>query len=135
MFKKILVRELVADGARLLEALRGNRFPMLAALWNYFPESMEWRLAIVSPIADKNPLGAYKRIQRILAGIPPTHLTLSDIALISPYSEDYANLRSILSQPGRLANGTSPDYLQNVVSEDAYVYPVGTVTRLTPHRG
>ena len=130
MFKKILVKELIAEGARLLEALGRNRFPVVAALWNYFAESMEWRLVIVSPVVDhRGPLSAYARVQRVLSGINPSQLTLSDIALISPYSEDYANLRAIVSRPGQFSTGPATNPMQTVVFEDTYIYPMSVSQR------
>ena len=41
MPKKVLVKELVDEGQRLLEALRRKRFTIKSALWHYFPEAME----------------------------------------------------------------------------------------------
>jgi len=83
MYKRILVSDLLAEGQRLLEALARNRFPMVAALWSYFPESMEWRLVIVSPVVDRiGPLRAYRRIQRVLATTKPSLLTVTDIAAL-----------------------------------------------------
>jgi len=65
----------------------------------------------------------------VLSGINPSQLTLSDIALISPYSEDYANLRGILTLPGRLGTGPATNPMQNVIFEDTYVYPAGVSQR------
>ena len=78
MLKKILVKELVDEGQRLLEALSRNRVTIKAALWHYFPESTEWRLVIVSPTVGRGPLAAYKRVQAILATTNPSYLTLTD---------------------------------------------------------
>ncbi len=124
MFKRVLVNELLVEGQRLLEALARNRFPMVAALWSYFPESMEWRLVIVSPVVDRiGPLRAYKRIQRVLATTKPSLLTLTDIAAYGSASQDYRNLRDIISSPGRLIAGPEVSRMQPAVAvEDAYVY-------------
>jgi hypothetical protein len=124
MFKKILVSDLISEGAQLLEALGRNRFPVIAALWNYFPESMEWRLVIVSPAVDHNgPINAYTRVQRVLAGIEAAQLTLTNMVLIGPNSQDYRDLREIFSRLGRFSHpGTHS--AQSVVFEDSYVYPV-----------
>lgn len=124
MYKRVLVSDLLAEGQRLLEALARNRFPMVAALWSYFPESMEWRLVIVSPVVDRiGPLRAYRRIHRVLATTKPSLLTLSDIAAFGSASQDYKNLRPMISSPGRLITGTEVNPIQPpVVAEDAYVY-------------
>ena len=124
MYKRILVNDLLVEGQRLLEALARNRFPVVAALWNYFPESMEWRLVIVSPVVDRDgPLRAYRRIGRVLATTNPSHLTVTDIAAVGPASQDFRNLQAIISSPGRLITGTEVNRIQPpVVAEDAYVY-------------
>ena len=124
MYKKILVSDLIDEGKLLLEALVRNRFPIVAALWNYFPESMEWRLVIVSPIVDRDgPLRAYTRIQRVLAKISPLHLTLSDITAIGSASQDYQTLRAIISSPGGFSTGSGASRVpQDAVFEDAYIY-------------
>jgi len=124
MYKRILVNDLLAEGQRLLEALARNRFPVVAALWSYFPESMEWRLVIVSPVVDRiGPLRAYTRIQRVLATINPSHLSLTDIAALGPASQDYRNLRDVISSPGRIITGSEVNrFPPGVVAEDAYVY-------------
>ena len=130
MFKKLLVRDLITEGAQLLEALRRKRFPMVAALWNYFPESSEWRLVIVSPAVDRQgPLNGYTRVQRALSGINPSQLTLTDIALISPNSADYEDLRRILPRAGRFSASPAPNNTQKAIFDDTYIYPVGA-----PHR-
>lgn len=124
MLKRVLVNDLLVEGQRLLEALARNRFPVVAALWNYFPESMEWRLVIASPVVDRDgPLRTYTRIQRVLATTNPSHLTLSDIAAIGPASQDYQTMRATISNPGRFIAGPEVNRIQsNVVFEDAYVY-------------
>jgi hypothetical protein len=125
VFKKILVRDLISEGERLLEGLRRNRFPVVAALWSYFPESMEWRLVLASPAVDhQGPLAAYGRVQRVLSGTNPSQLTLSDIALIGPESADYQNLRQVLSRPGQFTTGAATSQAGNVIFEDSYVYPL-----------
>jgi len=118
------VNDLLVEGQRLLEALERNRFSVVAALWSYFPESMEWRLVIVSPVVERvGPLRAYTRIRRVLTTTNPSLLTVSDIAAFGPASQDYRNLRDIISSPGRLITGTEVNRIQPpVVAEDAYVY-------------
>ena len=73
MYKKILVSELIDEGQRLLEALRRQRFPVVAALWSYIPESLEWRLILVTPTVEHTgPMAAYTRVQH-----PGDYLTFS----------------------------------------------------------
>ena len=115
--------ELILDGQKLVEALLRNRFPIVSALWFYYNESLEWRLVIVSPSVDQvGPLAAYGRVQRVLAGSKPSRLTLTDIALMSPQSQDYQNLRALVSSPGRIRTGMPAGSLNNVIFDDTYVY-------------
>jgi hypothetical protein len=127
VFKKILVSELITEGARLLEALRRNRFPLTAALWSYFPDATEWRLVLVSPAADRGALKAYTRVQRILKSIGASYLTLTDITLVSPVSQDYKDLRKTV--PLRSGPHTELDPIQGMILQDPYVYSVSTPVR------
>lgn len=128
MYKRILVKELIDEGHRLLEALKKNRFPLKAAFWHYFIEPEEWRLVLVSPVVDRaGPLSAYTRVQRVLGKTNPAHLTLSDISVFGPLSPDYRNLAAGVSSAG--TSGAGPAVHQahtiaNIVFEDAYVYQV-----------
>ena len=124
MYKKVLVSELVDEGQRLLQALKRNRFPIASALWHYIPDSSEWRLVIASSAVEQNgPMAAYGRVQRALGLISALRLALSDIALVSPNSEDYQALLQMVGAPGRFA-GTVPvtPAVRNIVFEDDYVY-------------
>jgi len=116
------VNDLIVEGKQLLEALARNRFPIVAALWSYFPESMEWRLVIVTPTADRAPLAAYARVRRALDRTAPPLLTLSDIALVGPSSDDYQAFRSVGSSIGRFGKGFTESRVQYAVPEDTYVY-------------
>ncbi|MGO9261263.1 MAG: hypothetical protein ACLQU1_33885 [Bryobacteraceae bacterium] len=125
MFKKVLVSDLISEGQRLLEALKRNRFSISAAAWYYLPESMEWRLVIVSPAADRSgPLAAYTRVQRVLAGTNPSQLTLTDIAVIGPSSQDFEDLRAIISGSGPTSTGSAMGRSRDMIFEDSYVYRV-----------
>jgi hypothetical protein len=123
MYKKILVSELISEGHRLLEALKRQRFAVFAAVWYYVPESMEWRLVIVAPSVDHSgPMAAYTRVQRVLASINASYLTLTDISVISPTSQQFENLRAIISNPGQFGAGSATGHIHNVVFEDNYIY-------------
>ena len=128
MYKRILVKELVDEGHRLLEALKKNRFPLKAALWHYFIEAEEWRLVLVSPVADRaGPLTAYTRVQRVLARTNPAYLTLSDISVFGPLSPDYRDLAAGVSRSGKFGAGPAAHQTPaapSVVFEDAYIYQV-----------
>ena len=124
MFKKVLVNDLITDGQRLVEALR-QRFPMTAAVWCHLPDSLEWRLVLASPFVDQvGPMAVYTEVQSTLAKINPSLLTLTDITVISPHSEDFQNLCSLVSTPGRFSAGQPSGPGRNIVFEDNYIYQV-----------
>src|SRR5271155_955813 len=107
MYKKILVEDLIKEGKLLVEALERVRFPITAAFWYDFPET-QWMLVIVSPVVDRiGPMAAYRRIQRALQTVQPSRLVLSDISLMSPLSQEFQNLRSFVSAPGRLGHSSA----------------------------
>ena len=125
MYKTILVKEIIDEGSRLLELLKRNNFHLNAALWHFVPDSnQQWVLVIVSPVVDQiGPLAAYGRLQRLLGMLrPASRLSLSDISLISPLSQEYQNLRSLVSGAGRLGIGAAAGPIRDVTFEDAYVY-------------
>ena len=128
MYKKVLVKELINEGHSLLEALKQNRFPLKAAFWYYFIEPEEWRLVLVTPVVDHaGPLSAYTRVQRVIARSSPAYLTLSDIAVVGPMSQDYRDLAAGLSSSGQFGAGPAVHQARpqhNIVFEDAYVYQV-----------
>jgi hypothetical protein len=122
MYKKVLVEDLINDGRLLVEALDRNRFPITAAVWYDFPEA-QWMLVIASPIVDQvGPMAAYTRVQRVLQTVQSSRLTLSDISLISPLSQEFQNLRLLLTTPGRLGRSAASGGARTLVFEDAYVY-------------
>jgi hypothetical protein len=121
MYKKVLVEDLIKDGNLLVESLERNRFPMTAAVWYDFPEA-PWMLVIVSTAIDQiGPLAAYRRVQRALQAVKPAQLALSDISLMSPRSQEFENLRSLIFTPGREHSAASGQ-TRSLVFEDAYVY-------------
>ena len=125
MYKTALVKEVIEDGGRLLERLKRDRFPLTAALWHLVPDSnQQWILVIVSPAVDQvGPLAAYSRLQRLLRALkPPSRLSLSDISLISPLSQEFQTLRSPVAGAGRFAVGAATGPIRDVTFEDAYVY-------------
>ena len=88
MVTKVLVKELIDDGRRLLEALDAKRFPIDAAFWVHHEDSNRWRLAIVSPVANKGSFKAIERIQPILRAMdPPVSFMLEDTWAMSKSSD------------------------------------------------
>ena len=61
MLKKVLVRELIEDGERLLLELKQRDFPVTAAFWVDMPELDYWRLVVATSIVnERGPDVAYR---------------------------------------------------------------------------
>ena len=125
MLKKVLVRELIEDGQRLLVELKQNKFPVTAAFWVDMPELDYWRLVIATAVVDRQgPDVAYRALRDALNAIQPQDLALDDIYAVSPKGDDYRGYLSVLRSGGRLGAGKASGKLPRVVFEDSYVYQV-----------
>ena len=123
MYKTILVKELVKDGAALLNKLSAQGFPIFAAFWLYLPEPMHWRLVIATPVVDdKGPILTYTLIQQTLASLGQSDLGLSDISVVSPQGTDFQELRALIERMGQMAGPAGEGRIQDVIFEDAYIY-------------
>ncbi len=91
MYRALLVNRTIADGWKLIEHLRRERFPVSAAFWYHDGEAIRWRLVIVSPRVDRGGIAAYAVVQRALTTIQRSTLTLDEISVISPHSSDFAD--------------------------------------------
>ncbi|MFY9907329.1 MAG: hypothetical protein WAM43_20445 [Terriglobales bacterium] len=122
MYKTVLVKQLIEDGAKLLERLDKIGFPIQAAVWFYDPEKMSWKLVVVSSVAgDPGPLEAFMRIQVAMNG-PDLSLSLDDIIVMSPASRKFEEFKRTMEGVARgalLSPRVSPE---GVVFDDAYVY-------------
>lgn len=140
MDKTILVNEDKIAGLELIRRLDALGLPIDGAYWYQPPEWTEWRLFIVSPwVSDRGPDAVYQRVQDLL-GEPssPFDLRLDDVAAISPASNTYRDLASVLTiRPGTMdidrvadpaagVGATSP----GVWISDAYVYRLRVPTDL-----
>jgi len=115
------------DGKRLIEELDKLEFPILAALWFYFPESDEWRLIIATPLIDEmGPLEAYTLLQSKLEKLKSlTEITLKDITIISPKDDLIKSLRiAIHTGSGISGIRFTGNTINQVYINDAYIYRV-----------
>jgi hypothetical protein len=94
MDKPPLVEPEIEDGRKLLDKLDARRFPVSAALWFYSRGKNRWRLLVVSLIADTpGPLKGYARIQKVLAALESTSLSLDDIMLMGKGDPEFRNVK------------------------------------------
>jgi hypothetical protein len=120
-----LVEKRIEDGEILLKALQRERFPVLRMFWCRMPESQRWRLVIASRLVDKiGSLGAYERLQRILAGLQLSSLSLMNISVLSPSSGEFGRLLEHAAGPGTFGTAAAAGPVRDIVFEDAYFYHV-----------
>jgi hypothetical protein len=67
----------IEGGRDLVQELRSEGFPLLAAMWYLEPESDEWQLMLASPlVTEEGTRAAYERVQHALQQIREKHPTL-----------------------------------------------------------
>jgi hypothetical protein len=127
MFKRALVKELIEEGRRLVDALEKKRgFGLAAALWLYLPDVERWRLVIASEIVErKGSINAYANVQRELSRLRLRLLSLNDISVTGPGGPEFRDVKDAVGSAvtARAGRGGTRD----VIHEDAYIY------RWTPH--
>jgi len=122
MYKTILVRQMIDDGAQLLQKLDERGVPVRAALWYDDPEKLAWKLVIVTTVAGTpGPLEAYLQIQLAMKGLG-LGFSLDDILVMSPSSRKFEDLRKTMEgvTKGAFLHPKSPS--QGTTFDDAYVY-------------
>ena len=108
MVKTKLVGELIADGARLLCELDRRSFPVESMFWRHLPDQDYWRLIIGSRIvSEQGGLAAYGRLGELLREIELAGITLEDISLFDPESQEFQSLFSWATASSRLAAGAA----------------------------
>jgi len=122
MYKTVLVREMIDDGAELLRRLDAKGIPVRAASWYEDLDRTGWKLVIVTSIASNpGPGEAYMQIQQAMAG-SKLHISLDDIAVMSPTSQKYQQFKRTMEGVARGAILHPKDPSDGVAFDDAYVY-------------
>jgi hypothetical protein len=120
-----LVKELIDDGKRIIEALDATNFDVKAAMWFYQTDTGEWQLIIASPYLDNSgPIRAYEFVQNKMATISPAPgIKIKNIALKSPQDE-LIKLMRIAIRTGHAISGIrfTQNVINNVLIEDAFIY-------------
>jgi hypothetical protein len=118
MVKKKLVEGLFRDGAKLLHELDRQDFPVESMFWTHLPDEDYWRLVIASPIVKhQGGAAAYQRLNELLRRIGLVGITLEDISLLDPESQQFRSFCSSAQGSSRLVAG--PEWIE---FEDAVVY-------------
>ncbi len=117
-----LTSELIAEGARLLEALDARGIEVDAAMWYWLKDYGKWWLLLSLPRAA-GALQGYASIRTTFDALPPGDLTADDVS-IGPVAQDV--IRDVRAEL-RVKEGDRPVRLQGTVSHgrwiaDALVY-------------
>jgi hypothetical protein len=108
MVKTKLVEALIDDGANLLSALDETEFPVETMFWVEHPDQEYWRLVVGVSGARYAPTGQYyQALQEILERLDPAGMTLEDISVLDPETQQYEALFAVVRQAHRLARGPS----------------------------
>ena len=126
--KDPLTQSMIRAGAELTRKLDEVRWPVVASLWFYLPESNQWKLILASPsVRSEGPKKSYEKIQAALASVPNLEgaLALSDIGVTDPEDPLIALLRVAITT-GPTVSGMR--FTRNVINghfiEDAYIYRI-----------
>ena len=118
MVKRKLVEGLLRDGAKLLGELDRKHFPVESMFWAHLSNEDYWRLVIASPVVEQEGAAvAYQRLNELLRGIGLVGITLEDVSVLDPKSQQFRALYFSAIGSGRLAAG--PEWLE---FEDSVVY-------------
>lgn len=122
MYKTVLVKDMIEDGAKLLKALDGRGIPVRASAWFDDPEKMAWKLVVVTSVAgDPGPLEAYLQIQQAMNGLD-LGIALDDIVVMSPSSKKFQAFKRTIEGVAQGATLHPQDPAHGVAFDDAYVY-------------
>lgn len=125
MDNSTLVNKQIHDGARIIRALDAAGFNVVAGMWLYIPESMEWRLIIASPFVDlEGPKRSYDLLQRELKALQYDYSSyLGNISLVSPRDNLIQLIRTaIVTGSGISKIRFRRNAINNFLIEDALIY-------------
>lgn len=125
MGQVVLVDKGIAEGQRLIDALKASNFPLDAALWRYKSEPEQWRLILATPVYDRQ--GQFNAIFEIISVFrqitPELKIDIEDISVVSAKDRLIQSLRE-LQRPGidlsEMRLRDTPVY--NGLLEDSYIY-------------
>jgi hypothetical protein len=131
MVKKSMVDELIVDGAKLLEELDHENFPVEAMFWIDEPDEARSRLVIASSeVVEQGSTPGYRRIREMLPGLNLAGLEVEDIYLAEPDSRRFKSMLSLAENSPKIIPGRAW-----IRKADAVVYrwsPAALKGRLEP---
>jgi hypothetical protein len=120
-----LVGRQVDDGWKLLERLRQEQIPVLAAGWVKPVEEDRWSLYVATPLVDQEGLTkAYRKVYGCLRALENSWVNDSDIKLVGENHPVTKDLLDLMRQyPGRVPTRSRRPVLGGIPTEETYVYP------------
>jgi hypothetical protein len=123
MGSAVVVREDIAAGQNVIEALDAAGFPVNAAFWLYDSNVDRWTLWIGTPRAFRDLQKAYIKVREILSAVPDQEvLDLAQIRLVTPDDPTVRAIRSIISVKGLSDVRLTSNAANGIYIEDAVVY-------------
>jgi hypothetical protein len=120
-----LVGHQIDDGWKLLDRLRQEQVPVVAAGWVKPVEEDRWSLYIATPLVDQEgPTKAYRKVYGCLRALGNLWVGDSDVKLVGenhPVTKDLVDL--MRKYPGRMPTRSRRPMLGGVATEEIYVYP------------
>ncbi len=122
MYKTVLVKQMIEDGARLIKKLDDVNIDVQAAAWFDNPEKMAWKLVIVTSVASNpGPLEAYMQIQHAMNGLN-LNIALDDIVVMSPNSRKFEDFKRTMEGVAKGESLHPKGSSEGVAFDDAYIY-------------
>jgi hypothetical protein len=108
MVKKSMVDELIVDGAKLLEELDRESFPVEAMFWIDESDEDRSRLVIASSeVVEHGSTPGYRKIREMLPRLKPAGLEVEDVYLAEPDSRRFQSLLSLAENSPKIIAGPS----------------------------
>lgn len=121
MAEDVLVSVNVERGEALVRALDDAGFPVLAALWLYYPDIDTWKLVLATPHAA-SPQKAYTEIRHIAHRAQIDAPDLAQIKLVLPTDATVSTLSQVIRIEGIGRVRFSKNMINGIYVEDAFLY-------------
>ena len=134
LVKEQLTKEMIIIGEDVLQALRKDKFEILALFWLYSSESNEWTLTIVSPQVDSDgPLKTYARVgNAITKGAKTINASTLNLTVLSPNEDLVRALASVNAFSPLSRIRLSRSGLNGIYVEDIYIYFIASSVQPLP---
>lgn len=124
MDQSTLVDSQIKAGSELLKFLDGEGYPVVSALWYYYPDTGDWKLIIGTSRAKGNLTQSYTEFSRLLSNFESDgfKLDLSQVKLLNSKDDFLQTLSSAVRVEGISQIRFSKNRINNIYFEDALIY-------------